>query len=87
MRVNYTSGSMTAPDDPTATQRLDGDRMKDANKRAQGEVSMNWSTYDGDVSKRCIFTDNGPNEEDIAFFNNWLDGQVKERRETLRKQI
>ena len=87
-RIAHMSGNMTAPDDQLL-QQLKGwmvTGMKDSNKRAQGEASLNWSTYDGDVSQRCIFNDNGPNEEDIAFFNNWLDGQVKERRETLRKQ-
>ena len=86
-RIAHMKGDMRAPDG-LFLQQLKGwmvTGMKDPEKRMQGEDALKWTTYDGEVSKRCIFNQNNLNETDTAFFENWLEGQVTERRETLRK--
>ena len=87
-RIAKMTGDMHAPDKELLTQ-LKGWMLtssKDFGQLHSDESSLNWTTYNKDVSTRCIFNPNELTDDDRTFFQNWMGQQSQQRRDTLRKQ-
>ena len=87
-RIAHMTGDMKAPDQQFL-QQLKGWMLtssKDPEALKSGDDALTWTTYNGDVSKRCIFNKQALTEADVAFFDDWVDEQAKARRNLLRQQ-